>query len=35
METFITLNKYKTRQSMKKLPTASGDYLASKLPFSL
>ena len=32
MEILITLNKYKTRQSVKKVPTASGDYSVSKLP---
>ena len=31
METFISLNKYKTSQNVKKVPTASCDYLVSKL----
>ena len=34
MEIFITLNKYKTHQSVKKVHTARSDYLVSKL-FSL
>ena len=31
MGIFITLNKYKTFQSVKKVPTVSGDYFVSKI----
>ena len=31
MEIFITLKKYNTHQSVKKVPTSSSDYLVSRI----